>query len=105
MMAFIKQVKKQSSQEKTHHVSETIVVEKPCHSSTAGPVKQSRNNSLAIQETKRGRPLKFVYPKPAALPDYSPPPMKTAPSTHDLTIAGVSRSSRVVVSTMAATVG
>lgn len=53
--------------------------------STSGSMTRSRNNSPAFQETKRGRPPKFVFPKPATSPDTRPSPKKTAPSTHDLT--------------------
>lgn len=72
MMAFIKQVKQHTNQERVQHASETVVVEKPRHSReqrvahlTAGPMTRSRNNSPAVQDTKRGRPPKFNYPKPA----------------------------------------
>ena len=49
----------------------------------SAPVTRSRNNSPAVQEPKRGRQSK--YGKTAASPDPSPPPKKTAVTTHDLT--------------------
>jgi hypothetical protein len=51
-----------------------------------GPLTRSRNNSPVVLESKRGRPPKYVYEKPAISPDASPPPRKkTAAKTHDLT--------------------
>jgi hypothetical protein len=94
MMTYIQQLKQQATtQEKQHHVREqTSSQEKPQHSketrpTTTGPVTRSRNNSPVVHETKRGRPPKYNFAKPASPERLSPPPKtkKTALTTHDLT--------------------
>lgn len=93
MMNFLKQSKQ--SQERIRHNSEKIVSQEKAHhnrqqpatQSVPGPVTRSRNNSPAIQETKRGRPSKYNFAKPASPDRLSPPPKtkKTTASTQDLT--------------------
>ncbi|XP_029717974.1 uncharacterized protein LOC115260807 [Aedes albopictus] len=93
MMAVIEKMNHQTGQEKSRQNREQSVSREKPHSSrekrittiTTGPVTRSRTNSPAVKETKRGRSSKQNTNKPATSPDPSPPPKKTAISTHDLT--------------------
>ncbi|XP_058467151.1 uncharacterized protein LOC131440079 [Malaya genurostris] len=83
MMAYIQQLKHQiATQDKSFHSKEQNITP-----TILGPVTRSRNNSPAIQETKRGRPPKQnmnITKKPQTYTDsQSPPPKKTATITLD----------------------
>jgi ribosomal protein S19 len=82
MSNVISQLKLQAINKETLTQSKEL---KPTTSIT-GPQTRSRNNSPVVQESKRGRPPKYTYNKPAISPDPSPPPRKkTLVPTHDLT--------------------
>ena len=107
MMAFIEKMQQQAGEageQKSRPNREQSGSLEKSHSSRnqqrverTGPVTRSRTNSPAIastsqvhttqiQETKRGRPPKpNNHHKSAISPDPSPPPKKTAITTHDLT--------------------
>ncbi|XP_029707544.1 uncharacterized protein LOC115254284 [Aedes albopictus] len=95
MMSFINQVKQQNVHQHQHRSNEqSASQEKPRHReqkiatiATTGSITRSRNNSPAIQETKRGRLPKSDSNKPVTSPNTSPPPKtkKATTGTFDLT--------------------